>query len=108
MLSEEAKCGRGVTSSLKSELKFQLSQDSVYSGRVGSIVDILIVNLIGIFEWSDVSSIFHGSLGFNYWVRVKQLSQSRHIATMEPMLALTVILSLAVLLSLFWLKNLVK
>ena len=56
----------GVTLSLKSELKFQLSQDSVYFGRVGSIVDILIVNLIGILEWSDVSSTLHGSLGLNY------------------------------------------
>ena len=52
--------------SLKSELKFQLSQESVYSGTIVSVLGILIVNLISIFEWSDVSSIIHGLLGFNY------------------------------------------
>lgn len=52
--------------SLKSEFRFQLSQVSVYFGTTVSVPGIPVVNLIGILEWSDVSSITHGSLGFNY------------------------------------------
>lgn len=51
---------------LKFELKCQLSAESVYFGTAVSIIDILTVNLTGVFEWSDVSRITHGSFGFNY------------------------------------------
>lgn len=50
----------------KSELKFQLPQESVYFGTTVSVLGILIVDLLSTLEWSHVSSTIHGSLGFNY------------------------------------------